>query len=261
MNDPVPGRASRAAAALVALAVLSAPAATGAGFFDAVPRKGYVRDDVMLDVLDAAQASAVVARVRYVRLFLDPGRRDIAYESWPVREMLLVERATGERLAFERVSRLPEGADGPGLRPSGRIGLSGSALEAFERTAPPAAGGTCAALDLLIRAGNTDLPVASGDLGVRSVRSTVARVVQSAFSPKDLETIAQAVPILFAGQSAGLPEAPLEMLKIFFPGVPFARTAQGLSFRTSSGAPLNPADGAWRSVTDAPDMLPGAPLF
>jgi hypothetical protein len=51
------------------------------------------------------------------------------------------------------------------------------------------------------------------------------------------------------------------MLDLLFPGRAFARSAQGLTFRQSGGAPLDPAGGAWRSVTLAPDMIPGAPVF
>jgi hypothetical protein len=239
---------------------LAARAASAAGFFDDVPQKGYIRDDVSMDVLDVGAGSSVVARVRYVRLVLDPGRRDIAYDFWPEREMLLVERATGEKVVFERLSKLPD-ADPSSRAPRGRIGLAGTAVETFARPASPGSVDPCAVLDLLIRAGNVEIPVASGDLGARTVRIGIAQTVEAAFGPNERELIAQTVPVLVAAQTQGLPAAPLEVLDILFPGQPFTRAAQGLSFRPSGGALINPADGAWRSVTDAPEMLQGVPLY
>lgn len=252
----------RGIGAAAALALLLLPSAGLAeGFFDDVPRKGYVRGDLSLDVLDAGQGSVVVARVRYLRLALDPGRRDVVWDFWPEREMLLVERATGERVAFERVTKLPAGADPSARRPQGRIGLDGSALETFSRAAAAPGGGACAALDLLIRAGNVEIPVATSDLDAKTVRLGIAKAVETAFSPRERDLVEQTVPILLSAQTQGLPAAPLEMLRILFPGRAFARAAQSLSFRVSSGAPLDPGAGGWRSVTDAPEMLPGAPLY
>jgi hypothetical protein len=246
------------AAALAALVFLALPA-RGADFFAGVPTKGYVVDDVSLDVLSAVGGSGPVARLRYVRLSLDPGRRDIAYDFWPQREMLMVEHASGEKIVFERVTRMPDASDPAAWAPRGRIGLEGSALETFGRAA--GAGGACASLDTLVRAGNVDLPLASGDLSARTVRLGVAQVVEAAVSERQRELVAATVPILHAAGTQGLPGVPLEMLGILFPGRSFARSAQALSFRTSGGAPLNPADGAWRSVTTAPEMLPGVPVF
>ncbi len=248
----------RAAVALAALVLLAQPA-RGAGFFDGVPMKGYVVDDVSLDVLSAAGGSGPLARLRYVRLSLDPGRRDIAVDFWPQREMLMVEHASGERLIFERLTRLPAGSDPSAWTPRGRVGLDGSALETFSRA--PGTGGACGALDVLIRAGNVDLPLASGDLAARTVRIGVARAVEAAVAERERELVASTVPILYAARTQGLPAVPLDMLDLLFPGRTFAQAAQGLSFRPSGGAPLDPAGGAWRSVTTAPDMLPGAPLF
>jgi hypothetical protein len=247
------------AAAAFAGALLSTLPARAAGFFDDVPRKGYIKDDVSMDVLDAGAGNSVVARVRYLRLALDPGRRDLAYDSWPEREMLLVERATGERVAFERLSRLPEPRDASAPRPQGRIGLDGTAVEILARPGVP--GDPCGALDLVVHAGNLELPVAAGDLDARTVRLGIAQTVETAFGPRERELVARTVPVLVAAQSQGVPSAPLDVLKILFPGQPFARAAQGLSFRPAAGAPLNPGDGAWRSVTDAPEMLPGVPVF
>ena len=198
--------------------------------------------------------------MRYLRLVLDPGRRDLAYDYWPEREMLLVERATGERVAFERLTKLPEPRDPSAPRPLGRIGLDGTSVETFAR-AGAAAGDPCAALDVVIHAGHLELPAASGDLDARTVRLGIAQAVEAAFGPRERDLVAQMVPVLLAAQSQGLPGAPLEVLKILFPGQPFTQSARGLSFRRSGAAPLNPADGAWRSVTDAPEMLPGTPVF
>jgi len=246
------------AAAFAALFFLAAPV-FGAGFFDGVPSKGYVIDDVSLDVLSATGGTDPIARLRYVRLSLDPGRRDIAYDFWPQREMLMVERATGEKVIFERLLRLQPGADPSAWSPRGRVGLEGSALETFARTA--GAQGPCGALDVLIRAGNVDLPVSSGDLSVRTVRLGVAQAVETAVSERGRELVASAVPILYAATTKGLPAPPLDMLNLLFPGRAFARSAEGLTFRQSAGAPLDPAGGAWRSVTSAPLMLPGTPVF
>jgi hypothetical protein len=194
-----------------------------------------------------------------VRLSLDPGRRDIAYDFWPQREMLLVEHATGEKLIFERVTRLPAASDPAAWAPRGRVGLEGSALETFGRAA--GSGGGCASLDVLVRAGNVDLPLASGDLSARTVRLGVAKVVDAALTERERDLVAATVSILYAARTQGLPPPPLETLDILFPGRTFARSAQALSFRVSGGPPLDPADGAWRSVTNAPEMLPGVPVF
>lgn len=246
----------QAALAVLLLFALPAP---GAGFFDGVPTKGYVIDDLSLDVLSAADGTAPVARLRYVRLSLDPGRRDIAYDFWPQREMLMVERATGEKLIFERLTRLPAGSDPSAWAPRGRVGLEGSALETFGRAAGTV--DACGALDVLVRAGNVDLPLSSGDLSGRTVRLGVAQVVEAATSERQRDLVTAAVPILYAARTQGLPAVPLDMLDLLFPGRTFARSAQALSFRPSGGAPLDPAGGAWRSVTSAPEMIPGAPVF
>ena len=249
------------AAAALTCGLLAAGPASGAGFFDDVPAKGYVIDDVSLDVLSATGGLEPVARLRYVRLSLDPGRREIAYDFWPQREMLMVVSPKGDKLIFERLTRLPAGPDASAWAPRGRIGLEGSALETFGRGAPGPGAGPCALLDVLVRAGNVELPLASADLSVRTVRLGIAQVVEAAFSDSQRDLITRTVPILNAARTHGLPGAPLEILDLLFPGRNFAQSGQGLSFRASSTAPLNPADGAWRSVTDAPEMLPGAPLF
>jgi len=247
-------------AATVALLLLTAsPGVRAAGFFDDVPAKGYIVVDVSLDAMAAAGGLEPVARIRYVRLSLDPGRRDIAWDFWPQREMLLVEHASGERLIFERVTRLPAASDPTAWTPRTRIGLDGSALETFGRAS--GTGGSCASLDVLVRAGNVDLPLASGDLSARTVRLGVAQVVEAAASERQRDLVTATVPILYAGATQGLPGVPADMLDVLFPGRTFARSAQALSFRVSGGPPLNPADGPWRSVTEAPEMLPGVPAF
>src|SRR5512140_316036 len=136
------------AAAVLAGCLLAAAPARAAGFFDGVPGKGYVIEDVSLDALSAAAGSGPVARLRYVRLSLDPGRRDIAYDFWPQREMLMVEHASGEKIVFERLTRLPAGSDPTAWAPRGRIGLEGSTLETFGRAR--GAEGACASLDVLV---------------------------------------------------------------------------------------------------------------
>jgi hypothetical protein len=256
----LPDRALRVSATFLALAVLGAEPAPGAGFFDGVPGKGYVLEDVSLDVLSAADGSNPVARLRYLRLALDPGRSDIAVDFWPLREMLMVERASGEKLIFERLTRLPAGSDASAWVPRSRIGLEGNVLEGFARSAAAPGGGACAPLDILVRAGNVDLPLAAADLPVRTVRLGVAQVVESALSERERDLVAQTVPMLDAARTQGLPVAPLEMLDVFFPGRTFAQTARALRFRPSNKPPLDPADGAWRSVTSAPEMIPGAPV-
>jgi len=185
-NSPLPGLR---AVAVLAGCLLAASPTSGAGFFDGVPTKGYIVDDVSLDALTAAGGLAPVARLRYVRLSLDPGSRDIAWDFWPQREMLLVEHATGEKLIFERVTRLPAASDPAVWTPRGRVGLEGSALETFGRAAGSGAG--CASLDVLVRAGNVDLPLASGDLSARTVRLGVAKVVESAVAERQRDLVAR----------------------------------------------------------------------
>jgi hypothetical protein len=256
-------RGVRAAAILALLALPAARCACGAGFFDGVPTKGYVIDDVSLDVLSAGATGGKgpVARLRYLRLALDPGRRDIAYDFWPQREMLLVENAAGEKLIFERLTRLPAGADASAWAPRGRVGVEGSAFETFGRAAAAPGGDACAALDMLVRAGNVDVPLATADLSVRTVRLGVAQAVESALAPRARDLVAEMAPILHGARTKGLPAAPLEMLDLLLPGRNFAEAAQSLTFRTSTAAPLNPTEGGWLSVTTAPELLAGPPLY
>lgn len=266
---PTAGPLPRLLCAALALSLSHAGAASG--FFDGVPRKGYVRDDVSLDVLSAADGGrSPVATVRYVRLALDPGRRDVVWDFWPEREMLLVQLASGDRLVFERLSRLPEPRDPQELQPRGRVGLEGGvALELLSRSAaipipsPPSVPiwSMCDALDTRIRSGSQELWLARADLDTQTVRLAIGRITEAALAPRDAELITQTIPILLAARSQGLPVGALEVLELFYPGRTFAPAAQGLAFRTSAGAPLNPADGSWRSVTEAPEMLSGVPVL
>lgn len=231
------------------------------GFFDGVPAKGYVKGDVSLEVLNAGAPTTVVAHVRYIKLVLDPGRRDVAWDYWPEREMLLVEHVSGERLVFERILKLTP-ADPAALVPRGRIGVPGGSVETFTRAGGRAPGpAACAGLDALLRAGNADLAFASADLDAPTVKMGIAQAVDAALSSRARTLVADTIPILYAAQTQGLPTGTLELLDVFFPGRAFAHEARGLTFRSSEKPPLNPSDGTWRVVTDPPEMLPGAPLY
>jgi hypothetical protein len=248
----------RAAAVIFFLGCARSAAAQG--FFGGLPAKGYVRSDVSLDVLNAGDQKRPVAHIRYVKLVLDPGTRDVAWDYWPEREMLLVEHATGERLVFERILKLPP-ADPAALLPRARIGVSGGSVETFTRAGARSPGApACAGLDGLLRAGNADLSFATGDLAAPTVRMGIAQAVDAALSPRARALVEDTIPILYAAQTQGLPTGTLELLDVFFPGRAFAHEARGLTFRPSGTPPLNPSDGAWRVVTDPPEMLPGVPL-
>jgi hypothetical protein len=260
------------AALLSALLILFLPVraahAVGA-FFDDLPRKGYIRDDVSLDVLSAQDgARAVIATIRYMRLVLDPGRRDVVTDFWPERQMVMVQLASGGNLVFERLGKLPAPKDPQDLQPRGRIGLEGgTAIELFSRSGSggPAGGAgarsLCDSLDTLLRSGNQEIPLAKADLSSLTVRDAMAKFVERTLSPLALGMIAETVPVLLAAQTQGIPAGPLEVLELLFPGRKFVVSAQSLSFRVAAGAPLNPAEGSWRTVTNAPEMLPGAPLY
>ena len=122
----------------------------------------------------------------------------------------MVEHASGERIVLERLTRLQAASDPAAWVPRGRIGLEGSALETFGRA--PAAGGACASLDVLVRAGNVELPLASSDLPARTVRMGVAQAVEAAVSERQRGLVAATVSILYAARTHGLPAQPLEML-------------------------------------------------
>ncbi len=236
--------------------------AFGGGFFDDVPAKGYVREDVALDVLIAgSRDSSVVAAVRYLRLVLDPGRRDRALDSWPQREMLLVERASGERLVFERLTGDLLPADPEAPQPRGRIALeSGGVIELLGGRVPgvPSA---CAGLDTLVRFGHGEIPVARDDLTVPTVRLGIEQLVSTALSQREIEVVSETVPILLKAESQGLPIAPLSILEVLFPGRHFARSAAALTFRVSRAAPLDPSGPPWSSITRAPEMAAGVPAY
>ena len=250
---------AREAAAILLLGC--AHGGSAQGFFELLPAKGYVKGEVSLDVLNAGDQKTPLARIRYVRLALDPGTRDVAWEYWPEREMLLVEHASGERLVFERISKLPPPADSSALLPRGRIGVSGGAVETFTRAGGRDLGTpACAGLDGLLRTGSAELSFATADLSAPTVRMGIAQAVDAALSARARALIADTIPILYAAQTKGLPVETLELLDVFFPGRAFSREARGLTFRPSATAPLNPSDGTWRVVTDPPEMLSGIPL-
>jgi hypothetical protein len=249
--------AVRAAAATAILLIITTTAAAG-DFFDDVPTKSYVREDVALDVVSVSdRGSDVVARVRFLRLVLDPGRRDVASDLWPQREMLLVERASGERVVFERLTGIPLSTDVPALTPQGRVGLERGAVETFARTAA----GSCAALDGLIRSGSLDLPVAREDLSAPTVRLGIAQALGATLDDRDIDVIGDTVPILLRAESQGLPLGPLKLLEVLFPGRTFARSTAALTFRVSAATPPNPADAPWSSMTQAPELTPGVPAY
>ena len=72
-------RAGARASLAVASLLLSSVANAG-GFFDDLPRKGYIQGDISYDVVrrGAGIDRTLVAMLRYVRLALDPSRRDLA---------------------------------------------------------------------------------------------------------------------------------------------------------------------------------------
>ncbi len=260
------------AALLSTLVVLFLPARAvraAGGFFDGVPRKGYIQDDVSLDVLNAKDgARAVIATIRYVRLVLDPGRRDVVTNFWPERQMVLVQLASGGSLVFERLGKLSAPKDQQELQPRGRIGLEGNmAIELLSRsggggpTGEAGARSLCDSLDTLLRSGNYEIPIAKADLSSPTVRDAMAKFVERTLSPNALELITETVPVLLAARTQGIPAAPLEVLELLFPGRQFTASAESLSFRVAAGSPLNPAEGLWRTVTDAPEMVLGAPLY
>ena len=256
------------AAALAGLLVAASVGRAASSFFDDVPSKGYIRDDVTTEVLSAAGRGAVVATVRYLRLALDPGRRDVAWDFWPEREVLMLERASGGRLIVERVSRISP-SDPDGWAPQGRLSLeSGSVIETFQRASTaagePAASplaAACRGLDGLLRAGNRDLPFAKGDLAAATVRLGVQQAVEGALTERDRDLVSEAVPILLRAQSQGVRIGPLEILELLFPGRRFAESSEALTFRLFRGAPLDPSSGSWRPMTEPGEMLPGVPAF
>jgi hypothetical protein len=252
----------------VALLLGAAPLAAAPGFFDSLPRRGYALEDwsYVVNRTGPGVAREPVATIRLVRLALDPGTRGIATDLWPEREMLLVEHATGERVAFERIVRAPraEGSDDP--VPVGRIGLDGTAVELFARGSgavpmnlrPRACDGP---FDVLV-AGDRVLPFAAEELGAPTVREGIARLVEQALGERERELVVRTVQIaLRAGSARALPLGSLDILRKLFPGRRFDPWPEALVFDVPAGAPIDPSSGSWRSVTDAPEILQGAPLF
>ena len=239
------------------------------GFFDDLPRRGYIRDDVSYDVVrrGAGVDRTLVATLRYMKLILDPSRRDLAGDLWPEREMLLIQHASGEKIIFERISKPLEPRNPEDPQPRSRIGLDGSAVEILVRGSGPATPdrsrpGACGGTFGFLHAGSRELPVAPEDLEVPTVRMGIAQFLDAALSPSDRDLIERSVQIVLrASQSRSLPAGTLEILKTLFPGKTFAPSSEGLSFEAPQGKPLDPADGSWRSATEAPEMLPGAPLY
>lgn len=238
-----------------------------AGFFDDLPRRGYVQQDVQVDAVRRGPGVErnVVATIRYLSVRLDPGRRDLAMDLWPVRTMLLVEYADGVRIVFERVDRAPDPSRPEDGSPVGRIGLEGSAVELFGRNPGAGDGATvpnaCSGAYSVLVSGGKNLPVAPEDLGAATVRAGIARFLDATLSSGDRETIDRSVPLLRrASRSQTLPLGPLDVLKTLFPGREFAVSAETITFEPTRVTPLD-LGGAFRSLTDAPELLPGVPAF
>lgn len=180
--------------------------------------------------------------------------------------MLLVEHATGERVAFERIARAPgpDGADDP--VPVGRVGLEGTAVELFARGGGPAPMNllprACDGPFDLLAAGDRVLPVAPEEIGAPTVREGIVRLVEEALGERERELVVRTVQIaLRAGATRALPLRSLDVLRSVFPGRRFDPWPEALVFDVPPEAPIDPSSGSWRSVTDAPEILPGAPLF
>ena len=244
------------------------PSSAAAGFFDGLPRRGTVVDDVsyLVNRAGAGVAREPVATIRYLRLVLDPGTRDQTMDLWPEREMLLVQHASGERIAFERIVRPPRPRTPEDSQPRGRVGLEGAAVELFTRGegAAPERGRpqVCAGSFTVLVAGGRDLSVAPEDLEAPTVREGIARFLDAALGEKQRELVTRSVQIaLRAGKTRALPLASLDILKTLFPGRPFDPWPEALVFDTSTKPALDPAQGEWRTVTEAPEMSPGPPLY
>lgn len=255
------------ARALMAVSLLLAGPAKADGFFDDLPRRGYIRDDVSYDVVrrGAGVDRKLVATLRYVRLVLDPSRRDLAGNLWPEREMLLVQHVAGEIIIFERINKPLEPRRPEDPQPRSRIGLERTAVEVFVRgpgTPDPSRPSACGGSFAFLHAGSRELPVAPEDLEVPTVRMGIAQFLDAALSPSDRDLIELSVQIVLrASQSRSLPGGTLEILKTLFPGKTFAASAEALTFEPPQGTPLDPASGSWRSATEAPEMLVGIPLY
>lgn len=250
---------------LAALLAASLPAA--AGFFDDLPRRGYVQQDTQVDAVRRGSGieRTVVATIRYLFIRLDPGRRDIAMDLWPVRSMLLVEYADGVRIVFERVDQAPDPGRPEDGSPVGRVGLEGNAVEVFGRNLGAGDGApvpnACSGAYTVLVSGGRNLPVAPEDVDAPTVRAGIARFLDRTLSSGDRETIDRSVAILRrASRSQTLPLGPLDVLKTLFPGREFAVSAEGITFEPTQVTPLD-LGGAFRNLTDAPELLPGVPAF
>ncbi len=253
---------------LAGFAVVAWPAAGATGFFDDLPRRGYVLEEYSYSVNQAGAGVAreAVATIRFLRLSLDPGTRGMAQDLWPEREMLLVAHASGELVVFERIVRPPPAGNPGDLQPRGRVGLEGAAVEVFARgegAAPgPGRPQACGGAFLVLSAGGRDLPVGPEELGAPTVRDGIGRFLEATLGERERDLVARTVQIAGrAGQARALPLASLDILKVLFPGRTFDPWPGSLLFEISSSQALDPATGGWRSVTDAPEILQGAPLF
>ena len=249
---------------LSALVAASAPAAAATGFFDDLPRRGYVLEDYsyLATRTGAGVQRDPVAAGRFVRLALDPGTRDRAQDLWSEREMLLVKHESGELVAFERIVRPPQQRTGE-PRPLGRVGLEGTAVEVFARDGEPAVRvRACGGSFLILSSGGRELPVAPEDLGAPTVREGIGRFVNASLGERERDVVSRSVQIaLRASQTQKLPLGTLDALKSLFPGQRFDPWPEALVLEPSPLPELDPSSGAWRSVTDAPEILQGAPLF
>ncbi|MFI5182346.1 MAG: hypothetical protein ACHQPI_13245 [Thermoanaerobaculia bacterium] len=255
------------AGALLA-ASLAAPDAFAGGFFDGLPRRGYVQEDIQYDAVHRGSGieRRVVATIRFLSVRLDPGRSSQAGDLWPVRSMLLIEYAEGVRVIFERIDRPPEPQSPADARPFGRIGLDGGAVEMFLRDEAPATGtagpGVCGGRYAILRGGSRELPVAPEDLDAPTVRYHLGRFLEWIFSSSDQERIERSVQLaLRASQSQALPLQTFEMLKTLFPGREFSPAAEGLVFEATLATPLDPSSPGFRNLTEALELVPGVPAY
>ncbi|MBK8595438.1 MAG: hypothetical protein IPN83_07590 [Holophagales bacterium] len=132
-----------------------------------------------------------------------------------------------------------------------------------EEAAPgPGRPRACSGAFHVLSSGGRDLPVAPEELGAPTVRDGIARFLEATIGERERDLVTRTVQIaLRAGQAHALPLASLDVLKILFPGRTFDPWPGSLVFEVSSSQLLDPAAGGWRSVTDSPEILQGAPLF
>ncbi|HYN40929.1 MAG TPA: hypothetical protein VE129_04065, partial [Thermoanaerobaculia bacterium] len=244
---------------LATLSLSAWPAAAASGFFDDLPRRGYVIEEYSYSVNRAGEGvlREPVATIRFLRLALDPGTRGVAEDLWPEREMLLVEYVSGERVAFERIVRPPQPRSPGDPRPRGRVGLEGTAVEVFVKgegaVSGPGRPQACSGMFSILSAGGRDLPVAPDEVGALTVRDGIGRFVESALGERERELVTRTAQIaLRAGQARALPVASLDVLHTVFPGRRLDPWPEALVFEAPQGLVLDPTAGGWRSVTDAP---------